>query len=160
MGELVAHLDDDGAEELKAMREHLAGVRDVTLQRHFFEHLFRVEMYQLRREHEVAAESRSQTARLLAQQLWLAAWRDPFLLAAVGGALGFDPTTLDQADLDKREDFVQLAWLRALKGVFISLRDKRLRAYDILGQALVNSRNRAIAHWRTITSLTRVDTYD
>jgi hypothetical protein len=59
-----------------------------------------------------------------------------------------------------REDFVQLAWLRALSSVFAGLRDKRLRSYNMLGAALMRSRQDATSLYHTIKALTRVDTME
>ena len=55
---------------------------------------------------------------------------------------------------------MQLAWLRALSSVFAGLRDKRLRAYDLLGAALMRSRQDATGLYHTIKALTRVDTME
>jgi hypothetical protein len=93
----------------------------------------------------------------LLRQVALAHWRECLIWRA---CFSYEVQPRTRSRAMEREDFVQLAWLRALQGVFDALKTRRLRTYDQLGLALARSRKDAAGHWQTIKTLTRVDTMD
>jgi hypothetical protein len=93
----------------------------------------------------------------LLQQAFLAFLRERIFWTTT---FGYEVCPRARAFAVGREDFVQLAWLRALSGVFAGLREQRLRAYDRLGAALMRSRQDATSLWLTVKALNRVDTMD
>jgi hypothetical protein len=95
--------------------------------------------------------------RCLVEQVVFARWREQMYWQAT---FKYEVNPRTRMRAVQREDFVQLAWLRALRGVYDGLREKRTRGYDILGLVLTRARQNAAAHWHTIQKLQRVDSMD